>query len=188
MNGSLFEDVVSAVEEWQPRKRYQKEIAYSNDLRDFLINRLNSSTGFFGPSERVIVKRESGRNLCDIAVNDKIGIELKRNLDKLSKVDRLAGQLGRFKKDYNAIIIVLVGNTKPNASEDLYGRINELKHGNEIGMFGGGTRFKIIKKGVKASKKEESNRRGLSIFGEPADSDFIWGKRGKKEKSDLGLF
>lgn len=193
MYGSLFEDVVTAIGEWQPRKRYRKETTYRDKLRDFLIKKLNSSTGLFGPSERVIVKKESGRHLCDIAVNEKIGIELKRNLNKLSKVDRLAGQLGRFKKDYTAIIIVLVGKTKTNTAEELYERINELRERDEMGVFGGSTRFKIIDKGSKVSKKKKSSSSGLSLFGESAgltnsDSDFFGRKKGKKEENDLSWF
>ena len=67
---------------------------------------------------------ESGRNLCDIAVNRAVGIELKHNLDTKAKVDRLIGQVHLYMQDYSeGVLIVLTGETRENTYADLEDRV-----------------------------------------------------------------
>ena len=115
---------------WKPKKQYFRETQYRDDLMKFLYVNLNQPQPFFffTSPRRISVKKEAGRGLCDIAVGgNQIGIELKKDLDSKSKVDRLLGQIDRYVGEYtSAIFIVLVGHTTPSTLSDLQERI-ELK-------------------------------------------------------------
>lgn len=59
--------------------------------------------------ERHRIRVESGRYLADVGIDEKIGIELKRNLRSQSQLDRLIGQIIRFMRSYDYITVVLWG-------------------------------------------------------------------------------
>ena len=86
----LFATVVRLVENWSPKKRYSKEIKYRDDLLDFLREEFNKiqTYPYWSSHSKVSVMKEVGRGLCDIAVDKSIGIELKKDLDGKSKVNR----------------------------------------------------------------------------------------------------
>jgi hypothetical protein len=145
---SLFDDVLRFVQTWKPKGRYRSEDAYRDDLKEFLRTSLNKPSPFaIGPQKRIKVTSESGRHLCDIAVDDSVGIELKKDLNELAKVDRLFGQIGRYKKQYSGIIVVLVGNTSKDAYEDLVSRLSEMQSSTGISLgFTAGPKITVINK------------------------------------------
>ena len=104
-------DIVGLVDQWRPKKWYQSEKKFENDLAEYL----RENTG------RQTKVRTQGRSNIDILVNDQIGIELKRKLTP-SKVDRLMGQLGRYEF---ATAIVPVCGTSENAWEELVQRTQQ---------------------------------------------------------------
>ncbi len=109
---NTFNMVLRIVKEWRPENDYGKEPQYTNDLIEFLRNELKREESGWGFPEQIhIVRRNSGRNHVDIEVDEKIGIELKRNLKTQSALDRLTGQISRFTKTYDYTIVVLCGET-----------------------------------------------------------------------------
>jgi len=74
---NLFDECVSIIGRWNPKKEYSKETEYRDDLMNFLNSELNKPT-MFGNRNIQLVK-EASRSLCDIGVgNRKVGIELKK--------------------------------------------------------------------------------------------------------------
>jgi hypothetical protein len=154
--------IVSAIKSWKPTKQYTKENDYRNDLANHIRNQFNNDV--FG--ENIHVSKESGRELCDIAINEKqCGIELKKDLKSKSQIDRLVGQINRYQKEYNTVIVVLVGKTNPDSLDEL--KIQLKGFGNS--MFS--ETIKIIDKGNKTtpSKSRAKNRN----FEDPFDFDLF---------------
>jgi hypothetical protein len=123
---------------------------------------------------RVSCRKEDGRHLCDIAVGKRdVGIELKHNLGKTTQIDRLIGQLSRFKEHYDDLVVVLVGHTDKDALENLKDSIERIQ-GRGFGFQE--PRIKIINKGRKrkstdttkqsgTQKKKSGGRRSSGIMG-----------------------
>jgi hypothetical protein len=155
MFGSLFDEAVSIIEEWKPKQNYPNENQYRDDLMRYLRQKLNDSNmmniGFRGKFKIV---SEAGRHLCDIAINDSIGIELKLDLRKLAEVDRLYGQIGRYSGQYDGLIIVLVGRTSEEIIDDLRDRISKINSGSLPGL----TDSVDIELIVKKSQKQRDDR------------------------------
>lgn len=126
---SLFNYVLQLVQAWKPKQRYRSEDGYRDDLKEFLRTNLNRPSPLaFGPQRRIKVTSESGRHLVDIAIDERIGIELKKDFRTTADVDRLIGQLIRFNPHYpDGLIVVLVGNTGGNAREELMSRVSKIK-------------------------------------------------------------
>ena len=121
---STFGTVFRLVNEWVPKKRYMKEEGYRNDLYNYLRENLKKrGTDIFGlgASERYVIKKEAGRHLADIGINDEVGIELKLNFKKQSQLDRLVGQIKRFLQSYRYVIVVLCGELDE-------GKVDELRY------------------------------------------------------------
>ncbi len=118
---STFDVVCSLIEEWTPKKRYKKEEGYRDDLYEFLRRELKSrEQNIFGfGAEKYTIQKEAGRHLADIAVNEKIGIELKVNFKKQSQKDRLVGQIKRFLRSYSSVIVVLCGEVDEGKVDEL---------------------------------------------------------------------
>ncbi|MBA2861884.1 hypothetical protein [Methanococcus maripaludis] len=132
MLGGLFPKVHDSVKVWKP-KFYPNEKGYQDDLFHHLRTNLNNNS-FFG-SSNYSVRMESGRNLCDIAVERAVGIELKHNLDKKAKVDRLLGQVSRYMQDYSeGVLIVLTGETSTKTLEDLKYELRSINTGDSMGF------------------------------------------------------
>lgn len=99
---SLFFGVKEIIEDkWIPKEEYPNEFEYKKDLYRFLKEKLKEGRQ---------IHTESGRNHCDIEIEEKIGIEMKRNLKGKSDVDRLIGQLKGYAKEYDYVLIVLCGD------------------------------------------------------------------------------
>ncbi|MEM4365068.1 MAG: hypothetical protein QXJ44_04065 [Candidatus Nitrosocaldus sp.] len=149
---SLFEEVVNLIKEWEPKKKYSYESKYRDDLLKFLREKLNRNEGFFGirlyQYQRLSITKEDGRGLCDIAINKEIGIEIKKDLKNKSQVDRLIGQIIGYKKEYQDLIIVLVGNTNDDMVESLRNTIVDL-YPNTLSINLRSQRVKIINKSIK---------------------------------------
>ncbi|GEM_PF-1422432 len=126
---TLFDECIDIIKQWQPKKAYSRELQYRDDLRDFLYENLNNPNrrsglwggSIFNETERGLVKKEDGRGLCDIAIGEKkVGIELKKDIKSKSQIDRLYGQIIRYKKEYTeGIIIVLVGKVNKYTEEEI---------------------------------------------------------------------
>lgn len=115
----LFDNVVEAIKRWKPSADYTSEPKYRDDLQEYLLKALNRPDPMNLIKQSVIVRKEAGRGLCDLEVNRRIGIELKRNLKSKEMVDRLTGQINNYEREYSDIIIVLVGNTDTNHLQHL---------------------------------------------------------------------
>ncbi len=150
---TLFEDSVGLIKKWRPKSGCSKETEYRNDLLEYLRDGLNSSSPFtIGNVRRVSVVPEHGRGLCDIGVDRKVGIELKNNLSGKSKVDRLIGQVNGYKREYEDIVIVLVGETDKNALEYLKDQLDSMSSAANFVFTE--SRIKIIDKGKKAKSRK----------------------------------
>jgi len=94
LDQDLFFDIKEIIEEeWNPQK-YFNETDYHKDLYQLLKNRLREDRRIF---------RERGNNRADIVIDDKIGIEIKKDLRHKSEVDRCVTQVKRMKREYNYI-------------------------------------------------------------------------------------
>lgn len=166
MFGSRYNDVLNIIKDWKPEDTYSNENGFRDDLCSFLRDELkgsgNSLMGSGG--KRVSVKKESGRGLCDIAIDESVGIELKKDLRKKAQVDRLTGQIIRYKKAYDHIIIVLVGDGYPDADEDLRDMIEDLSDNRGSGLgLNQGVSIEVMDKTGK-EEDEEDDRGNRNIF------------------------
>ena len=99
MATSLFDNVLQIINDWNPKAEYSKESKYRDDLLTVLRKNLNQSENDvysspiwgFDSSRHHFLKKEAGRSLADIGIDDEIGIELKRNLKRKSQINRLIG-------------------------------------------------------------------------------------------------
>lgn len=101
---TLFNKVVKALEEFQPRRSYQSEREYHIALETYLQSELKGE----------VVKSEQGRGeIVDISVglNNEVGIEIKILYDK-NYLDKIAGQLMRYSGRVGNLILMMfnVGN------------------------------------------------------------------------------
>ncbi len=162
----LFEDSIQIIKSWKPKQNYSNENLYRNDLIEFLRNELNEgqSPFSFGQQRRISVTKEDGRGLCDIGIDRTVGIELKKDIKSKSQVDRLAGQIMGFKKDYQYLIVVLVGRTNKDALEILKDNISDLSGSNAGFGFNQGSRIRIIDKGSQIKDKEKPKQKPRNLF------------------------
>ena len=151
--GSLFDDVLQTISDWNPKAEYSTESKYRNDLLSFLRENLNSgSDAFSSPIWGLnhlghhFIKKEARRSLADIGIDDEIGIELKRNLKRKSQINRLVGQVVDYLSEYSCVIIVLCGHAEQEA-------VNVLKHNlkriirSSSSLFGQEKLIRIVSKG-----------------------------------------
>lgn len=124
----LFDDVLQTVSNWNPKTEYSTERKYRDDLLEFLRESLNSesstvSTAIWGleHSGYHCIKKEAGRSLADIGIDNEIGIELERNLKQKSQINRLVGQIVDYLNAYTYVIIILCGHSDQQA-------VGVLKH------------------------------------------------------------
>ena len=149
MFSTLFNDVVKAVDKWSP-KGCTSEAQYRDDLMAYLRKNL-AKEDLFGNKENVSIRKESGRHLADIGINNKVGVELKYNLDMKAKVDRLFGQIDDYLKGYESVVIVLCGKTTEDHLDYLEEKVRNLPSkdvfsSNEVKI--------IVKDGKKRKKKD----------------------------------
>jgi len=151
MLSSISDEVLRIIEEWRPKKDYRNESGYRDDLMAFIRKELKRES-IWGPPKKHRIRKESGRHLADIGIDEKIGIELKRNLSSQSSLDRLIGQIRRFMRSYNYIIVVLCGKTSEEILDDL--RVEFKEHSARGSVWGGPkTIIEIVKKSKQKEKK-----------------------------------
>lgn len=108
----LFNEVVRAVDMWIPSKEYGHEAKFQNELQDFLDTKLNANSQGghdigLDSADRV-VERESGRSRADVVVNQRVGIEMKRDLSN-SQTKKLRGQIEALLDEYPFVIVCACG-------------------------------------------------------------------------------
>jgi hypothetical protein len=140
----MFYDTNRFIKKWKPEK-FSNENQYRNDLVKFL---RKQEFDWYG---EVIITKEDGRGLCDIAINQEVGIELKKDLKKKSEVDRLSGQIIDYKRQYDNLIILLVGKTNEDTLDLLKGKIKHFKNNYDF------DEIKIIDKGSEAVEKDDND-------------------------------
>lgn len=112
--------VASVIEKWRPES-CSTEWEFERSLYIFLHERF---------TELQVTKQfASGRIRADIAVEDKIIIELKNNLDTTSKYHRLVGQLESYKNWNGSVFVVLCGRTDRNLFKELKRRMKNMNNG-----------------------------------------------------------
>jgi len=149
MFGSIHPEVLKIIEDWTPKK-LSSEAEYRDDLLSFLRKQLNQKDPL-GLLEEHSIRKESGRHLADIAIDSKIGIELKYNLNTKGKVDRLFGQIDDYLKDYESMIVVLCGNTSDQQLDYLREKIRKMPSKD---MFSSSQVDIVVKDGKKRKKKD----------------------------------
>lgn len=152
----LFDDTIQIIMRWTPKQKYSNENQYRAELIDVLRKRLTENVNPFGPPRRVNITKEDGRGLCDIAIDRKIGIELKKDLKSKSQIDRLIGQITEYETYYRSLIILLVGNTDKNSLDEFKYRVKSHLNRN-VGLmpYDQGPIIRIVDKGSEIERKEE---------------------------------
>jgi hypothetical protein len=95
----------------------------------------------FGQTQNYSIRKERGKSRADIALNDEVGIELKREV-KDSRLRRLRDQIHDYQKEYDFAIICACGLQET-------GKWNELRqeYENQAGMgFGRGATIRFVEK------------------------------------------
>ena len=166
---SLFDTVLQTIKDWNPQAEYSTESKYRDDLLAFLRKKLNrSGSGAFSSpiwgfdsSGQHFIKKEAGRSLADIAIDDEIGIELKLNLKRKSQINRLVGQVVDYLSGYSYVIIVLCGHTEQEA-------VGVLKHNlkriirSSSSPFGQEKLIRIVSKDI--SQKPRKTKKNQETF------------------------
>jgi hypothetical protein len=160
----LFDEVVEIINQWKPRQKYPNELKYRDDLMNFIHNKLNNSGNMLFGSRNVLIRKEDGRGLCDIAVgNRKVGIELKKDLKSKSQINRLQGQIDDYEDDYEeGVIVVLVGNVNKYVEDELRHKFQK-KLDKSTGFGLQQFRIKLINKSDNKIRKSE--QKSQNIFG-----------------------
>jgi hypothetical protein len=146
----IFNEVSLDIQRWQPQKEYLDEGGYSDDLIGFLRNVLNKPKPDLISREiqhliqpQHFVKKDSRRHSAGVNIAEKVGVEVKRNLEGKVEADRLIGQVDGFLREYpEGVIIVLCGKTDLEQLEYLRNSLSKYSKGN---LFGG-RRVQIIVK------------------------------------------
>jgi len=109
-----FDRVCQAIESWRPRgckteKDYERSLV--KQLEQELVN------------QTITPQYGSGRTVVDIMVQNKVPIELKKDLTSPAALQRTIGQLEGYLEMYDGIILVLCGD----ASSDLIKGLEQYK-------------------------------------------------------------
>jgi len=163
----LYDDVISIIDDWDS-KDYPNETAYRDDLLKFLRNELNKPNALGTQPERINLAKEDGRGLCDIAIDGRIGIELKKDLLGKSEIDRLIGQVLHYKKQYEDIIIVLVGALTDDALDQLEASLDDVKD-NEGITLGENVSIEVIDKAYEVEEGDEDSNAEDDTKGDNTD-------------------
>jgi len=124
---SLFDTVLQTIKDWNPQAEHSTENKYRDDLLAVLRKKLNRygndtySSAIWGIDflGQHFIKKEAGRSLAEIGIDDEIAIELKLNLKRRSKINILVGQVVGYLRGYSCVIIVLCGHTEQEAVDVL---------------------------------------------------------------------
>ena len=138
----LFDETLDLINCWPLKHHYLYENQYRNDLLEYLRKKFDEQNPF-SSQRKISIRKEDGSGLCDIAIDERtIGIEMKMDLVLKEDADKLSGQLLNYKKQYNDLIVVLVGMIDDQAFEYLEQQIYGLQNDNPMNQ----QRIRIIKK------------------------------------------
>lgn len=119
----------------------------------FIKREFERRQNIFGPAIPLIIKG-SRRHLADIRIDEKIGIELKRNLKGKTEIDNLDEQINDFVSQYSCILVVLCGEISDETVDDVKYRLK--KRLRSMGFGQQGPRVKVIKKDEAALKRAKN--------------------------------
>lgn len=137
-----FEDVLGAVKEWKPKRRYEHETKYRDDLFAHLRKKLREEKSRW--KKKAKIKKESGEGRRDIAVDERFAVEIKKDLKK-KHFDRLRGQLGRYEEKYEDRIIIVVCGVK---DEEAWDKLEDKFQKKRLGGILKGPRVIPVRKNV----------------------------------------
>ena len=105
-----FGRVYEVIESWRPRgckteKDYERSLV--KKLEKELVN------------QTIIPQWAFGRQRFDIMVDNKVPIEVKKDLKSTSVLQKTIGQLNQYLKDQDRVILVLCGDTSADLLKDL---------------------------------------------------------------------
>ena len=157
---SFCDDVLTIIKRWAPKKKYSKETEYRDDFMEFIRRELKRSQQdiLFGPPRTHLVKKESGRHLADIGIDEDIGVELKLNLRRKAEMDRLEGQVSGFTREYSCIIVVLCGEVSEEIVEELEYRFKRSYANVGFGLGPQGPRVKVVRKDEASIKRRKKKK------------------------------
>ena len=107
-----FGSVCASVEAWQPI-----DCVTEKDYEKSLLNELQHKFS----NKKIISQYGSGKQRVDIVVQDKVPIELKKDLKSNAILQRTIGQVEQYLKEWDCLILVLCGVVK----EDLLHLLKE---------------------------------------------------------------
>lgn len=109
LGNQLGPRVLNLVEAWTPEKAYRSENKFRDDLKEYLETNLNDKRGgVMGQNRTHSLRKERGKSRADIAIDDEVGIELKREI-KDSKLRRLRDQINDYQKEYDYVVVCACG-------------------------------------------------------------------------------
>ena len=164
-DAEIYNMAVSIIKSWTPSS-HKNELGYRDELLKILREKLNTSRSILSAlgNREVLIKKEDGRGLCDIAVETFVGIELKKDLNSKSKVNRLIGQVNDYKKYYKDVIIVLVGKTNNEALTYLKEQLRDIKSSMSIPL--NDKHIIIIDKGSNSQQDNTNSQKSNGMFGD----------------------
>lgn len=106
--GNVKRRTLKLVEDWVPTEEYDREYDYQQELQQYLDTQLNSGGDMMGQQSTHVVDTEHGQQNADIAIDDTVAIELKRNLTN-SDTKKLRGQIDAYQREYDGVIACACG-------------------------------------------------------------------------------
>lgn len=126
--------IASLIAKWRPRN-CKSEKQFEASLYEYLHDNL---------SELQVTRQfANGRLRADIAVEGKVVIELKNNLDTTSKYHRLLGQLTEYEEWAGTVFIILCGSTDRNLLKEVN---RYLERKNSSSALSSGEKFRLFEK------------------------------------------
>lgn len=130
----LAGNVLDLVEQWIPSEVHGHEKEYQSELQDYLDEALNQQSGGLdlgigaGSGGGHVVSTERGTSYGDVVVDDKVGIELKRNFSNSQK-KKLRGQLEDYADNYDYVIACACGIEDMDGWRELENKFNDRNRG-----------------------------------------------------------
>lgn len=165
----LYQEVCNLVDYWVPKKAYGHERKFQSELQDFLDHHLNEQEGSDllgmdkGSVHEHVVATERGKSYADIAVDDTVGVEMKRDITN-SQTKKLRGQIEDYLDNYPFVIVCACGIEDMDGWRDLKNKY-EGAQGLGLGLEGGGEITFIHKKKENYGKDPRDLRGGGGLFG-----------------------
>ena len=143
---------------WRPSEAYGHERKFQDELQNYLDENLKQEKGMMGRQRDIPVSKEHGTSKADIAVDNAVGIELKRELSNSQK-KKLRGQIEDYLENYQYVVILACGVKDKDGWREL-----KNKYQGPRGIEGGHVEFVWKKKenyGQKTQNPQSSSGAGL---------------------------